>query len=126
MTTTAVEWAATQEAEALGHHWLGEEHLLLAVAEEAGCDRDDLVTALADHLERYGPPLPKVGEGCMSAPSYHMIRGRAEGLALSEGTAAPEARHVLPRPQVQKAVDGQLTAIAKPHRVTGVCLEVSQ
>jgi hypothetical protein len=95
MTTTAVEWAATREAEALGHHWLGEEHLLLAVADEAGCDRDDLVTALADHLERYGPPVPKVGEGCMSAPSYHTIRGRAEGLALSEGMAAPEARHVL-------------------------------
>ena len=95
MTTTAVEWAATREAERLSHHWLGEEHLLLAVAEEAGCDRDDLVIALVDHLERYGPPVPKVGEGCMSAPSYHTIRGRAEGLALSEGMAAAEARHVL-------------------------------
>lgn len=95
MTTTAVEWAATREAEALGHHWLGEEHLLLAVAEEAGRDRDDLVETLAVHLERHGPPVPKVGEGCMSAPSYHVIRGRAAGLALSEGMAAPEARHVL-------------------------------
>ena len=95
MSTSAVEWAATREAEGLGHHWLGEEHLLLAVAEEAGCDRDDLVIALVDHLERYGPPVPKHGEGCMSAPSYHTIRGRAEGLALSEGMAAPEARHVL-------------------------------
>lgn len=95
MITTAVEWAATREAVALGHHWVGEEHLLLAVAEEAGHDRDDLVTALADHLERYGPPVPKHGEGCMSAPSYHTIRGRAEGLALAEGRAAPEARRVL-------------------------------
>ena len=85
MTTTAVEWAATREVEALGHHWLGEEHLLLAVAEEAGRDRDDLVSAPVDHLERYGPPVSKHGEGCKSAPSYHTIRGRAEGLALSEG-----------------------------------------
>ena len=95
MTTTAVDWAATREAEALGHHWLGEEHLLLAVADEAGRDRDDLVTALVHHLERHGPPVPKVGEGCMSAPSYHTIRGRAKGLALSEGMGAPGARHVL-------------------------------
>ena len=95
MTTTAVEWAAANEATALGHHWLGEEHLLLAVAEEAGRDRVRLVAALNDHLERHGPPVPKVGEGCMSAPSYHLIRGRAEGLALFEGMAAPEARHVL-------------------------------
>jgi hypothetical protein len=31
----------------------------------------------------------------MSAPSYHLTRGRAEGLALSEGMGAPEARHVI-------------------------------
>lgn len=95
MITTAVEWAAAREAQALGHHWVGEEHLLVAVAQEAGRDRKDLVTALADHLNRYGPPVPRVGEGCRSAPSYHMIRGRAQGLALSEGMAAAEARHVL-------------------------------
>ena len=95
MTTTAVGWAATREATALGHHWLGEEHLLLAVAEETGRDRVELAAALADHLERHGPPVPKVHQGCMSAPSYHLTCGRAEGLALSEGMSAPEARLVL-------------------------------
>ena len=31
----------------------------------------------------------------MSAPSYHVTRGRSEGLALAEGVTVPEARHVL-------------------------------
>lgn len=95
MTTTAVEWTATREAIALGHHWVGEEHFLLAVADEVGRDRDQLAAALADHLERFGPPFPKAHEGCVSAPSFHATRGRAEGLALAEGVARPQARHVL-------------------------------
>src|SRR5436853_7882580 len=95
MTTTAVEWAATQHAVALGHHWVGEEHLLLAVADEAGRDFDELVGALGALLEQHGPPVPKVHDGCSSAPSYHVIRGRSEGLALAEGLAVPEPRHVL-------------------------------
>lgn len=93
--TTAVEWTATREAIALGHHWVGEEHLLLAVAEEVGRDRDVLAVTLANHLERFGPPIPKVHDGCVSAPSYHLTCGRAEGLALAEGVATPEPRHVL-------------------------------
>ncbi|MGH9279112.1 MAG: Clp protease N-terminal domain-containing protein [Acidimicrobiales bacterium] len=93
--TTAVEWAATRHATSLGHHWVGEEHLLLAVAEETDLNLPELVTALASHLERHGPPVPKAHEGCASAPSYHLTCGRAEGLALAEGVAVPEAGHVL-------------------------------
>jgi hypothetical protein len=95
MTRTAVEWAATREAAALGHHWVGEEHFLLAVADEVGRDHDELLAALADHLERSGPPVPKVYEGCVSAPSYHVTRGRAEGLALAQGVAVPRPGQVL-------------------------------
>lgn len=71
---------------------MGEEHLLLAVAEEVRRETGDLSVSLAAHLERHGPPVPKVHEGCVSGPSFHVTRGRAEGLALAEGDARGAAR----------------------------------
>ncbi len=97
MTTTAVEWAATREAEALGHHWMGEEHLLLAVADEAGCDRNELVTALADRVERYGPPVPKVRPppwliAARSRSTYPLARCTTSYVATARGPAQAPRR----------------------------------
>lgn len=100
--------AASDEARALGHHWLGEEHFLLAyLANDPAGERQralaalglthgSAVAALASRLERHGPPTPKQYEGVLSSPSYHSVVGRAEGIALGFGDATPGERHYLP------------------------------
>lgn len=94
---------AFDEAMALGHHWAGEEHFLLALvgAEEAsllaplGLARAEVASAVTALIDRVGQPLPKEFEGCLSAPSYHTILGRAEGFALGSGSAAAGPADVL-------------------------------
>jgi ATP-dependent Clp protease ATP-binding subunit ClpA len=101
---------AGQEAVALGHHWFGEEHVLLALLTlltpdldndsaralaEAGLTHDSVAVALTARIERLGPPTPKEYDGALSAGSYHDVTGRAEGLALGTGAARPEPPHCL-------------------------------
>lgn len=100
--------AASDEAVALGHHWFGEEHFLLAFLASdpagdqqqalaaLGLTHDTAVSALAARLERDGPPLPKQYEGVLSSASYHSVLGRAEGIALGLGDGAPAGQHYLP------------------------------
>lgn len=100
--------AASDEATALGHHWLGEEHVLLGylagdpagerqrALAALGLTHGSAVAALASRLERHGPPTPKQYEGVLSSPSYHSVVGRAEGIALGFGDATPGERHDLP------------------------------
>jgi ATP-dependent Clp protease ATP-binding subunit ClpA len=98
---------AGQEAVALGHHWFGEEHVLLALLApdleigsaralaEAGLTHDSVAVALTARIERLGPPTPKEYDGALSIGSYHDVAGRAEGLALGTGAARPEPSHCL-------------------------------
>lgn len=98
---------AGQEAVALGHHWFGEEHVLVALLAadldggsaraltEAGLTHDTVAEALTARIERLGPPTPREHDGALSAGSYHDGAGRAEGLALGTGAARPEPPHCL-------------------------------
>jgi ATP-dependent Clp protease ATP-binding subunit ClpA len=98
---------AGQEAVALGHHWFGEEHVLLSLLAadlddgsgraltEAGLIHDRVADALTARIERLGPPTPREYEGALSTGSYHDVAGRAEGLALGTGAARPEPPHCL-------------------------------
>lgn len=56
MTTTAVEWAATREAVALGHPWVGEEHLLLAVDRRGSY----IAAAIGDDPNAAGVPSGRI------------------------------------------------------------------
>ena len=103
----SILYEAGQEAVALGHHWFGEEHVLLALLTtdldngsvralaEAGLTHDSVADALTTRIERLGPPTPKEYDGTLSAGSYHDVTGRAEGLALGTGAAKPEPPHCL-------------------------------
>lgn len=92
--------SAFAEMEALGHRWVGEEHVLLASLGETG----DLQACLAElgltHQAARDAAAPRVppatGDDWRSSePSYHTAMGRAEGLALALGAARPGAVHKL-------------------------------
>jgi len=97
--------AAFDEARALGHHWAGEEHFLLALVGDGplgaslldplGLTHAEVASAVTALVDDVGPPFAKLFAGCRSAPSYHTILGRAEGFALGAGTAHPEPVDVL-------------------------------
>jgi len=90
--------SAFAEMEALGHQWVGEEHVLLASLSETG----DLRARLAELGLTYqrardaaAPRVPRAtGDDWRSSnPSYHTAKGRAEGLALALGAPRPRAVH---------------------------------
>lgn len=92
--------SAFAEMEALGHRWVGEEHVLLASLGETG----DLQARLAElglthqaARDAAAPRMPPaIGDDWRSSePSYHTAMGRAEGLALALGAARPGAVHKL-------------------------------
>lgn len=101
----SVSRRAFDEAIALGHHWVGEEHYLLALLADdpsglallapLGLTHPQLRSAVTAHFDAVGPPLAKKFDGCVSAPSYHAILGRAEGFALGSGRAVPGPVEVL-------------------------------
>jgi ATP-dependent Clp protease ATP-binding subunit ClpA len=99
---------AFDEAIALGHHWVGEEHFLLALVGDhpprtggasllapLGLSHAEVASAVTARIDMVGPPLPKEFEGCLSAPTYHTILGRAEGFALGSGSALTGPADVL-------------------------------
>jgi ATP-dependent Clp protease ATP-binding subunit ClpA len=102
---THVSRTAFDEAIALGHHWAGEEHFLLALVGDQplgtsllaplGLTHAELAAAVTALIDEVGSPIAKEFEGCLSAPSYHTILGRAEGFALAMGTAAVGPADVL-------------------------------
>ena len=95
----SISRAAFDEAIALGHHWAGEEHVLLALVgdepqtvsllDPLGLTHAEVASALRALLDDVAPPVAKQVGGCVSAPSYHTIRGRAEGFALGSRSAPP-------------------------------------
>lgn len=90
---------AWSEARRLGHHWVGEEHLLLAlsrgegpageVLRDAGATPERLETTILAGLEGADPPVERRSTEMLSpTPAAYRLAGRAEGLALARGTAA--------------------------------------
>jgi hypothetical protein len=96
-------WA---EARRLGHQWVGEEHVLIALSRldgpagdslrEAGATPERLVAALEQGLAASEPPFgtdPDVSPAFN--PAYYGLRGRAEGLALAAGAEQVAPEHLL-------------------------------
>jgi len=95
--------AAFGEARKLGHHWVGVEHLLLALT------REPTGTAARDALSRCGvtesnvrenlsestgfPRPPDPGGGIWPSPLCYSIEGCARGFALVEGVRDPRPEH---------------------------------
>lgn len=100
--------AALEEARSLGHHWAGEEHVLLALLESppeslanqalsaVGITYDTALGGLAAHLETVGPPVGPTKDGwCASDPTWHVVVGRSHGLGLGFGQSTPRPEHGL-------------------------------
>jgi len=89
----------------LGHHWAGEEHLLLALVGDEplgasllaplGLSHSEVVSAITARVDAVGPPVARQFGGCTSSPSYHTVVGRAHGFALGSGCAAPGPADIL-------------------------------
>lgn len=118
--------AALEKARSLGHHWAGEEHVLLTLLESpreslanqalsaVGITYDTALGGLAAHLETVGPPVEPTQDGwCTSAPTWHVVVGRSHGLALGFGQSTPRPEHGLLALlwQVGGTVDAAMEAI---------------
>lgn len=88
---------AWQEARRLGHHWVGEEHLLLALSRQeepagealraAGATPERLEQAIVEMIERSDPPVERRETDSPSlTPATYSTLGLAEGLALARGS----------------------------------------
>ena len=98
-------WASHQ-ARALGHHWFGGEHLLLAISQEPSIARDVLGDLGVTH-ERLREALQSLGgskgsaageqqrRGTLSSVSFHDLSGCAVGLAAGLGAEQVRPEHVL-------------------------------
>lgn len=95
------EIGAWDEARCLGHHWVDEEHLLLALSQRGGpageALRDSGATpelveqAIVEMIERSDPPVERHETDSPSfTPAMYSTLGRAEGLAFARG-AEPDA-----------------------------------
>jgi hypothetical protein len=84
------------EARRLGHHWIGEEHALLALSRRegaagetlraAGATPERLEAAIVGMLERADPPVERRETDSPDlTPAMYSAFGRAEGLALARG-----------------------------------------
>jgi hypothetical protein len=84
------------EARRLGHHWVGEEHALLAFSRRegaagealraAGATPERLEEAIVGMLERAEPPVERRETDSPDlTPAMSAASGRAEGLALARG-----------------------------------------
>jgi Clp amino terminal domain, pathogenicity island component len=100
MTLIALGW---QEARRLGHHWVGEEHMLLALSRDsgtagevlrrAGARPEAIEAVLLQALEGREPSTePGAVESPAFNPAYYSALGCADGLALAAGRneAMPE------------------------------------
>ena len=90
-----------REARRLGHHWVGDEHILIGlsrsagpagkVLREAGATPERLDAQLEQSLAECDPPLElREAEWLTFTPAAHTTLGRAEGFALARGVQAPD------------------------------------
>ena len=101
---TAADRAAT-EARRLQHHWIGPEHVLVALFAEPSPATQALEELGANHerVEEHGRslagggPSPAFvpGQGLSPNPAWYRLTGCAEGLALAEGRQQPGPEHFL-------------------------------
>jgi hypothetical protein len=96
---------AVSEARRLGFHWVGLEHLLLALATEppgtpardalGSCDvnEGDVATVLAEI--KSAPRLPPSGGGILLSPTLLGIEGFAKGFAIAHGRRHPRPEDFL-------------------------------
>ncbi len=87
---------AWSEARRLGHHWVGEEHVLLAftrgdgaagdVLRQAGATPELLEATIVQGLERADPPVEQGrSDAPTPTPAVNRLSGRAEGHAHAPG-----------------------------------------
>jgi ATP-dependent Clp protease ATP-binding subunit ClpA len=93
------------EARQLGHHWVGVEHLLLALTKEptgtpardalasGGVNESELRAHLAEGRSWPRPPDP--AGGIWPSPLCYAVEGCARGFAAAEGSHAPRPEHFL-------------------------------
>jgi hypothetical protein len=100
---------AWQEAKALGNHWVGTEHLFLALLASTeghpatvtltacGLEHDAFAQALRNEISDPPQDPPEPGElGSPSpTPAMYTVMGRAEGLAAGFGAPDVTVEHVL-------------------------------
>lgn len=93
-------------ARLLGHHRIGEEHVLLALLESGdslarrvldrvGLTSPRVLEVLATLIEVAGAPEALTAGGTTSASSYHEVVGRARGFAFGSGRGEPLPEHLL-------------------------------
>lgn len=98
---------AVDEAARLGQHWIGPEHALLAILRG---DPADVARRALEHagveasmVERWITRMdtapasgkPEIESGVKPNPRWYTIEGRAEGIALAQGTKEPTSVHFL-------------------------------
>lgn len=98
---------AFQEAQRLGHTWVGEEHLLIALAKDpqhsrarralAACGlHEAAVTEGVENIEYLPDPGSlAAGERPQPNPHFYTLHGRAEGFAIAAGSDHPRPEHIL-------------------------------
>src|SRR6476660_2570382 len=96
-----------QEAQRLGHPWVGQEHLLLAIADDSShskgqrarraCGLDEATVRELVETTRYHPDPGRLapGERPQPNPHFYQLCGRAEGFAISAGRQEPLPEHIL-------------------------------
>ncbi|WP_433442140.1 Clp protease N-terminal domain-containing protein [Nonomuraea sp. CA-141351] len=97
--TSAIVWAAHEQAAAVGDDWVGPQHVVLAllagdsvaarVLAGAGLDRAHALECLPQHAK------PAHRAGGFANPRFHKLYGIATGLALAAGHRVPSPEHWL-------------------------------
>lgn len=105
--SAALASATAHEAKDLGHHWMGAEHVLLAVTasppdfratralSSLGVTHDRATAALRERIAREGPPVPHQYSGILSSPSFHDAAAAATSVGLAAGHAEPNSEDAL-------------------------------
>lgn len=94
------------EARRLGHHWIGEEHVLLSLSRttgpagealrERGATPERVEQAIVDGIAKADPPVElRRTESPSPNPAWYSLNGRAEGLALARGADSAKREDVL-------------------------------
>lgn len=99
--------AAGRVASTLGHHWLGAEHVLLALSAGEGSDRAAIalarvgvtyergVAALLRRVAIEGAPAPRQCSGILSIDSYHTVEAAATAVTFANGRHEARSEDVL-------------------------------
>lgn len=99
--------AAARQARQLGHHWLGAEHMLLAVTARSadelapralarvGVTYERTAAVLREYVAVEGPPIPREYSGILSSPTFHEVDAAATAVGLARGHNEPTSEDLL-------------------------------